>query len=269
MTKYLDGEHLYGDDFSIQQIEEWFRDEEEGYAQIAQSDRNKDGTYAYHGLNWVAALNRLPRRRFPRALGFGSAEGEEFIPIARRIDQLVIVEPSQSLRGAHVGHLRPTYVAPAPSGLLPFESGHFDLILCLGVLHHIPNVSVVMSELARVLNDDGVLVLREPVVSLGDWTRTRPGLTARERGIPARILDRLLDDNQLRVVQRRWCAFPTTRRLGRISPLLGYGGRVGASLDLLLSGAFAWNYSYHAENPFKKMRPNSVFYITERRPSHG
>ena len=44
---------------------------------------------------------------------------------------------------------------------LSFPSGHFDLVLCWGVLMHIPNAERAISELARVTKPGGVLVLEE------------------------------------------------------------------------------------------------------------
>lgn len=64
--------------------------------------------------------------------------------------------------------------------ILDFESEQFDLITCLGALHRIPNVSMVVNELYRCLGKGGYLLLREPVVSMGDWSVPREGLTKRE-----------------------------------------------------------------------------------------
>ena len=44
---------------------------------------------------------------------------------------------------------------------IPFENDKFMLITCLQVLHHIPNKDYAISQLYRVLNKDGILVIRE------------------------------------------------------------------------------------------------------------
>jgi ubiquinone/menaquinone biosynthesis C-methylase UbiE len=75
-----------------------------------------------------------------------------------------------------------TYVKPVASGTLPFPDGTFDLITFSGVLHHIPNVSYVVGELARVVTPDGYLLLREPIHSMGDWRGPRRGLTKKNAG---------------------------------------------------------------------------------------
>ena len=63
-------------------------------------------------------------------------------------------------------------------------------MICLGVLHHVPTVGRVIGELARVLRPGGRMIVREPMVSMGDFRQPRPGLTARERGIPRALMRR-------------------------------------------------------------------------------
>ena len=91
----------------------------------------------------------------------------------------------------------------------------FALVTCFGVLHHIPNVSFVMSELGRVLEPGGVMLLREPVISMGDWRKPRRGLTKRERGIPLHLLQRIAVESGFEVIKQSLCMFPTTPRLFR------------------------------------------------------
>jgi len=63
------------------------------------------------------------------------------------------------------------------------ESVSGDLVVALSVFHHIPNVSFVLSEIARVLRPGGFAVVREPCSSMGDWSAPRSA-TPNERGIP-------------------------------------------------------------------------------------
>ncbi|MFZ1799253.1 MAG: class I SAM-dependent methyltransferase [Chitinophagaceae bacterium] len=46
----------------------------------------------------------------------------------------------------------------------PFEDGHFDSILCSEVVEHIFNLPDILSELARVLKKDGLLLITCPFV---------------------------------------------------------------------------------------------------------
>ncbi len=45
---------------------------------------------------------------------------------------------------------------------LPYEDGSFDLITCFEVIEHVPNPELVIAELARLLTEDGVLLISTP-----------------------------------------------------------------------------------------------------------
>jgi len=45
---------------------------------------------------------------------------------------------------------------------LPMKSGSVDLIICYHILEHVPNDSMAMSELFRVLNDKGTCLIQTP-----------------------------------------------------------------------------------------------------------
>jgi SAM-dependent methyltransferase len=159
--KYADGKSLYGDDFSPEEIEAWFRDEQEGYYNLPEERRA--GLYAYHALNWRQGFRHLPAGRLERVLALGGAYGDELLPILDRAKNVTILEPSD-------GFLNPRfeYVKPCASGRMPFGDNLFDLVTCFGVLHHIPNVSTVVREMARCTKPGGWLLIREPVHSMGN-----------------------------------------------------------------------------------------------------
>ena len=267
-ARYLSGRELYGDDFSVEQIEEWFDSEREGYANLgsAASDGDGDGaSYGYHALNEVHGFDHLPDGRFPRVLGIGSARGLEFEPIADRIDHLTILEPSRQLVGARVGDIVPNYVEPQPSGTMPFPGGAFDLVLCLGTLHHIPNVSHVVHEIGRVLAFGGYALIREPIVSMGDWRQYRgPGCTARERGIPLGILQRQMKEAGLTIERRRLCGFPPVQRGALKAGHQVFRSRWLTKVDGLASSAALPLYRYHAVTKLQKIRPTSVMLVVRK-----
>ena len=47
MSIYFSGEKLYGDDFTLNQIEEWYKDEQEGFANLGPKDR-QNYRYGWH-----------------------------------------------------------------------------------------------------------------------------------------------------------------------------------------------------------------------------
>ncbi len=70
--RYFSGEVLYGDDFTDNEMEKWFADEAEGYANLGANDK-ENYHYVYHQLNQLHAFRFLKERRFEKALGIGSA----------------------------------------------------------------------------------------------------------------------------------------------------------------------------------------------------
>ncbi len=261
-SRYLSGELLYGDDFAPEQIAAWYEDEKEGYADLGRRDHDAY-FYSYHGLNIWHVYRHLPPVRFPRVLGFGSAYGHEFAPIASRIDRLSIVDPSDAFVSRDVYGIPTEYVKPHVSGKLPFQSDVFDLITCFGVLHHLPNVSYIFGELARVLKPGGFLAIREPIISLGDWRHARPGLTKRERGIPLHVLHRLSSTHRLSLASEGLCIFPLTSRFFQ-SLFHGFNQPTAARFDSFACHLFQWNLRYHARTLFQKFRPTSAYLLIRK-----
>ena len=174
LKEYLEGEKLYGDDFTEEEIRAWYQDEKEAYADLGAKEYI-EYTYVYEQLNIYHGYRRILNNRFRNALGLGSAYGDEFNPVMERIDHVTILESSDVFKKRSGVDIPFDYVAPTETGKLPFQSKRFDLITCFGVMHHIPNVSYVLGECYRCLENEGYYLLREPIVSMGDWTKTRGG----------------------------------------------------------------------------------------------
>lgn len=267
--RYLSGRELWGDDFDEDEIREWFAAEENAYAEIG--DFSYDGVtdtdhvgYAYSELMWWHGWRHIPvSRRFEHVLGIGSAHGGELLPVADRADRISIVEPSERLqiariRGRPVGHVRPD-----PTGAIALDDGTVDLITCFGVLHHIPNVSTTVREIGRLTMPAAIVLIREPIGSMGDWRYPRkPGITPRERGIPPKLLAAMAEDAGFRV---RWeyCAFPLTRRI-KVGHRWAYRSKTGVAIDRALSILTAPNYRYNPTRPWHKIAPSAAFYFLER-----
>ena len=86
-VRCLQGEALYGDDFTPDDIARWVAEEKEGYSGLGAADRSSY-RYQYEALNNYHAFRHLPNRRFGRVLGFGSAYGAELLPIVPRSDHV-------------------------------------------------------------------------------------------------------------------------------------------------------------------------------------
>jgi SAM-dependent methyltransferase len=266
IERCLRGERLWGDAFDAAGVLAWWRDEQEAFAELvgARPERGAP-TYIYHALNERHAFRFLPPGRFAHALGFGSAWGGEFAPLAPRIERLTIVDPSRAWARREVHGIPTRWVEPVPSGALPFDDESFDLVSCLGALHHIANVSAVVRELARCLRSGGHLVVREPVVSLGDWRRPRAGLTRRERGIPLAIFRQIFREAGLATLRESLCAFPLTPRLGFLCGRHPYLDPRAVALDAWLSRLFAWHLRYHRATAWQKLCPTAAYAVLLKR----
>lgn len=262
---YLRGEKLIGDDYTNEEIQRWFLEEEEGYANLGAKSR-ESYSYVYHALNKLHGFSALPNQRISHALGLGSAYGDEFLPLINRIDKITILDPSDQLKVKEVGGVHVEYERPCATGKIGFADDSFDLITCLGVLHHVPNVTYVISEMGRVLRSGGYALIREPAIGMGDWRKPRPGLTANERGIPELIMRDAIEAADLHVVSRAYCDFAPIAKLGKIFGIRAvYNSPFLTRLDALASQVFAWNIHYQSKSTLHKIAPASVFWVCEKR----
>lgn len=250
----------------MDQIRQWYADEAEAYAELGAKDQTSY-RYQYHAMNRVHGYDLLPAgRRFGHVLGFGSAYGDELLPVLDRVDSVTIIDPSDSFVRSELGGKPASWVKPDPSGTLPFKAGEFDLITCFGVLHHIPNVSHVLREFHRVLAPGGVALIREPVVSMGDWRKPRAGLTKRERGLPLAPFKAALERSGLRMKSIRLIGFGPLLLICRKLGFNPYNSTALTVLDRGLSRVARPAYRYHAgtSGVINRIRPTAAFVVLER-----
>lgn len=259
---YFSGKKLYGDDFSEPEIADWFKDEEIGYFDL--EDREADVTYGYSALNWAHGFKFISQRAFQRVLGVGSAYGHELHPILSNTASIVVLEPADGFHSGELNGVPIEYIKPLPNGALPFKDNEFDLITCFGVLHHIPNVSKVLDEIYRCLRPGGCVLIREPIISMGDWRYPRKGLTKRERGIPSIVFRNMIRDAGYIVKKETLCMFSLTARLRYLTGKSPYNSKIIVLLDKFLCALPIWLNVYHAHNFLQKLRPTSVFYYLEK-----
>lgn len=257
LEKYKNGEKIYGDDFTIDQIEEWFRDESEAYCEIV-PEQHRD-TYDEYKLQTEVLLYRYINKNSLSLLSYGGGYGTEIIPIIDKVKEVTILEPGSKFVRDEIKGKKVKYIVPEPSGKMHFRNGEFDCITCLGVLHHIPNVTYIISEFSRVLKDDGIILIREPISSMNLFSGQRNGLTPHERGLPLNKFKQIICDNGLTIKKQTLYDFGP---LWKIKSLLKIKeNKFYLCIDILLSKLFLWNYSYDSKNYFKKFRPNSVAFV--------
>jgi SAM-dependent methyltransferase len=179
---------------------------------------------------------------------------------------VTILDPSKAFSGMWVGDTPVTRVRPDPCGILPMGDGSFDLITCFGVLHHIPNVSFVLRELWRVLDRDGIMLLREPTVSMGDWRKTRGNLTKHERGLHLPLLREAIGRAGFGVAREAPVMFPAWRRACQRVGVEPFSVAWATRVDQALCRLFAWQRSYHPTSVAQKLRPSSAYFVLRRTP---
>ena len=181
-----------------------------------------------------------------------------------RIKQITILDPSYQLKSEIAG-VSISYKKPSTQGIISFDDESFDLVTCFGVLHHIANVSFVISEIGRVLRKDHYALIREPAITMGDWRKGRPGLTPRERGIPEALMRQAIEKAGLEVVSRTYCDFAPIIKMGKVLRLRAvYNSPWLTWLDALASRLFSWNLRYHRTNVFQKIAPASIFWVCRK-----
>lgn len=261
----LRGERLYGDNFTAEQIERWYADEKEGYANLGAKDASTY-SYPYHAMNIAHGFNQLPpNMRFTHAMGFGGAYGDELKPVLNRIDRITIMDPSDAFVKTEVGGVPAQWVKPHPSGRMPFPDNTFDLITCFGVLHHVPNVSFVLKEMARVLKPGGYALIREPIVSMGDWRQPRAGLTKHERGIPLAVFRDMVRNADLETACERRIVFRPWVKLSTKLGVWPFSSSWSNKLDHFFSTMFLWNNVYHGNGMIDKLRATCIYAVLRKR----
>jgi len=264
-NKYLDGTKLWGDDFNYKKLLSWYKDEKEGYSSLGQAE-DELNFYPYERLNFVHGFKKISEIKFNNVLGFGSAGGQEFEQIKERVNKLTIIDPSEKYGKKKLFNRYCKYIKPSVSGKLRFKDNTFDLVTCLGVLHHIPNVTYVLREIYRCLIPGGVVLIREPIISMGDWTKPRPGLTKRERGIPLSVFRKIIFEAGFQLRSEDYCMFVGFQKIMNWFHVRPYNNNLLTFIDSVFSYLFAWNIKYFTTNQFFKIRPTCIFYVLEKPP---
>jgi SAM-dependent methyltransferase len=258
---YFSGELIYGDDFDQEKINQWFKAEENGYAGLGYIDSETD-FYPYHGMNMQYGWRHITSKNLRKVLGIGSAFASEFSVVHQKIEEITVVEPGKKFWRDSAFGKRLNYVMPMPSGEMKFADNTFDLVTAFGVLHHIPNVSFVISELVRVLKPCGHLLIREPIISMGNWNYDRPGLTKNERGIPANLLRKLLIAQGCELVAENFIGFsPLQKIAGKLNINNYWDSSLLRKLDWFLCKIFSWNSVYHRLTIFDRFAPSTGYWV--------
>jgi SAM-dependent methyltransferase len=158
---------------------------------LATGERDADRTLG------TARAHGLPRK-FARALDFGCGVGRVTLALARRFDEVVGIDISPTMiaraRAIAAGTPNCRFVVGGEGELRALPSGHFDFVLSLLVLQHLPTpdeVERAVTELMRALVPGGALVLQAPPrlpLRRRIQSRRRAYALLRSLGMPSGVL---------------------------------------------------------------------------------
>jgi 2-polyprenyl-3-methyl-5-hydroxy-6-metoxy-1,4-benzoquinol methylase len=111
-------------------------------------------------------IDELVANNAKLVMDFGCATGTASLSLSRRGMKVFAIDASSRMieevkKKAQRESLNVTCVL-GDVEQLPFENNFFDGIICLGVLHHLPNISKGIEEQSRVLKKGGLLFISEP-----------------------------------------------------------------------------------------------------------
>jgi SAM-dependent methyltransferase len=267
LTPYLSGEKLLADDATPTQLDAWFAGEMNGYADMmepqaafhAAPDSSMAALNRRHWGNWLAGKTGLV------GLALGPGDGKEVLALAPHMARWLAVEP------AKVYHKPDYYTCPVEfvpvnaKGTLAVPDTSVDVVLSFSVLHHIANVSFVLSELHRVLKPGGLLLVREPIVTMGTWGALRPGLTPNERGLPEGWLRATLLAQGWQLEEWRPAVFsPLLSLVNRLGFHLPFSSRAYVGLDAALAWLTKPLARYHRPRWWHKCAPSAVLVVARK-----
>lgn len=95
------------------------------------------------------------------ALDVGCGSGRWSRYLATRVKNVEAIDPSDAWAVAQHGcqDLNNVRVSKASVTSIPFKENSFDLVICLGVLHHVPDTQAALSEVCKAIKPGGRIVL--------------------------------------------------------------------------------------------------------------
>ncbi len=117
----------------------------------------------YENASEKIAIRRfLKGRHFRHAVDIGGGYGRLCIMLEKYADKVTLAEPSQQQLDIGKDFLKShprVDLKLMQADDLKFKDGELDLITVIRVMHHLPDPKAEFAEFARVLSDDGFLIL--------------------------------------------------------------------------------------------------------------
>ncbi len=258
-----------GNDYGENEIEEWYRDEERFHNQF------EDGL---PGKSWViyrtfdqgyAFEKYFHPKPESRVLDFGCAEGSDIELLhAGHSFQLYGIDASETqLQRFRMRYPGSEIKKATQIGKIEYEEHFFDYIIVISTLHHIPNVSYVLSELARVLKPNGLMIIREPISYLRPVGQepAKKGTSPHERGIPEGFMLKEFDKLGLELLQMRYSfSTPVMLVVARITALEKVS-RLVLIADRFVSMLLSLNTRYYRASLLEKIAPGGAYFVVRKK----
>ena len=110
----------------------------------------------------LAVKRLLKGKHFGRAVDVGGGYGRMCVTLTKYADRVTLAEPSKQqldLAEVYLKDYPKIKREQAQASNLPYKDGSVDLLTMIRVMHHLPDPTPEFRELARVLAEDGYLIL--------------------------------------------------------------------------------------------------------------
>ena len=121
-----------------------------------------DGRDYEHASEEIAITRLIDNKHFEHAVDVGGGYGRLCVLLEKYANKVTLAEPSQQQLDIAANFLQDhprVDRALLQADDLKFKDGSVDLLTMIRVMHHLPDPSSEFSEIARVLSDEGYLIL--------------------------------------------------------------------------------------------------------------
>lgn len=262
------GDKLIGCDFDPAQLELWYQQEQEAFFENDAGNGIVDPWYTYMrhvneklGFSHVEAV--MPSPKGLLVLGPGPGLEVDLFHQRHPDCELFFLESSHNFQQQlKEKFLNSMIIEPKSSGEMSLPDQKVDIVTAFSVLHHIPNVDKIFTEVSRVLRPGGFFIVREPCSSMGMWATVRSA-TPNERGIAKKLMLRFANENGFHNFR---APVPILyepinkimkKLVGNHFPPMTFIYMI----DTILSSLMKNNDKYWRDNFYKKLAPSSFFYV--------
>jgi ubiquinone/menaquinone biosynthesis C-methylase UbiE len=115
-----------------------------------------------HAAEEIAIKRLLRGKHFKHAADIGGGYGRLCLLLEKYADEVTLAEPSEAqleISDAYLKDKPNIKRLKTQADNLKFSNGSLDLVTVIRVMHHLPDPASELKEFARVLSDDGYLIL--------------------------------------------------------------------------------------------------------------